>query len=62
MYIVRGNINWILIKVSFDLLTVGKPKDNNKILDDILSILLNHPSIDNISIKKIKVDIDSESI
>ena len=51
-----------LIKVSFDLLTVGKPKDDNKILDDILSILLNHPSIDNISIKKKKVDIDSESI
>ena len=51
-----------LIKVSFDLLTVGKPKDDNKILDDILSILLNHPSIDNINIKKIKVNIDSKSI
>ena len=50
-----------LIKISFDLLTVGKVKDDNKILDDILSIILNHPSIDNIKIKKIKVDIDSEN-
>ena len=51
-----------LIKVSFDLLTVGRPKDDNKILDDILSILLNHPSIDNINIKKNEVNIGSESI
>lgn len=50
-----------LVKISFDLLIVGRVKDDNKILDDILSILLNHPSIDNISIKKNKIDIDSEN-
>lgn len=54
-------MNMNLVKVSFDLCTVGKVKDDNKILDDILSIILNHPSIDNIKIKKIKVDIDSEN-
>jgi Holliday junction resolvase RusA-like endonuclease len=50
-----------LVKVSFDLCTVGKVKDDNNILDEILSMILNHPSIDNIKIKKIKVDIDSEN-
>ena len=51
-----------LIKVSFDLVTVGKVKDDNKILDEILTVVLNHPNIDNIKIKKIKVDIDSENM
>jgi Holliday junction resolvase RusA-like endonuclease len=50
-----------MVKISFDLCTVGKVKDDNNILDEILSMILNHPSIDNIKIKKIKVDIDSEN-
>jgi hypothetical protein len=50
-----------MVKISFDLCTVGNVKDDNNILDEILSIILNHPSIDNIKIKKIKVDIDSEN-
>ena len=54
-------MNMNLVKVSFDLCTVGKVKDDNIILDEILSMILNHPSIDNIKIKKIKVDIDSEN-
>jgi Holliday junction resolvase RusA-like endonuclease len=54
-------MNMNLVKISFDLCTVGKVKDDNNILDEILSMILNHPSIDNIKIKKIKVDIDSEN-
>lgn len=41
-----------VIKISFDVITVGKSKKDNKILEDILAILSNHPSIDNISVKK----------
>ena len=41
-----------VIKISFDVITVGKSKNDNKILEDILAILSNNPSIDNISVKK----------
>ena len=42
-----------VIKISFDVITVGKSKKkDNKILEDILAILSNNPSIDNISVKK----------
>ena len=41
-----------VIKISFDVITVGRPKKDNKILEDILAILSNNPSIDNISVKK----------